>query len=55
MLTANTRKTSASGNREIKMKLSVYSLCCMAVHTDNTVLFIAAVVVHMASFPNAGK
>jgi hypothetical protein len=55
MFTANTRKRSARGNRQIKLKLSVYSLCCMAVHTNNTVLFIAAVVVHMAGFPNASK
>ena len=55
MLTANMRKRSASGNRKIKMKFSGYSLCCMTMHTNNTMLLAAAVVVHMASFPNAGK
>jgi hypothetical protein len=55
MLTANMRKRSASGNRKIKMKLSGYRLYGVAVHADNTVLFITAVVMHMASFPSAGK
>jgi hypothetical protein len=37
------------------MKLSSYRLYGVAVHADDTVLFITAVVMHMASFPNAGK
>jgi hypothetical protein len=55
MFTANTRKRSASGNRKIKMKLSDYSVRCMAVHTNNTMLPVTAVVVHMPNFFNAGK